>query len=261
LPSLVSRQIETSDSVEDDRTYNELVKVAAAALYQAGAATSQIAFRNFLLAMTLHPDVQQRAQGEIDALLGPPSSFAGCRWPSMDDYEKLPYVRALVKELWRWGPPVPIGLAHRVTEDNVYRGMFIEKGATVYTNIWGILHDEKTYPSPFRFHPARFLDANGNLKTLAKTEDPGFVAFGFGRRSCPGFRLAENSVFLYVAFVLYVFDICKAKDASGRDIVPELEHDGFLCTPKPFKCRLTPRSLEAKDFILRETRKHEVMDG
>ncbi|KAI0253357.1 hypothetical protein BJV78DRAFT_1081854, partial [Lactifluus subvellereus] len=115
------------------------------------------------------------------------------------------------------------------TEDDVYRGMFIEKGATVYKlNLtWqlgcrGILHDEKTYPSPFRFHPTRFLDANGNLKTLTRTEDPGFVAFGFGRRYCPPNCNAENSVFLYVASVLYIFDICKAKDAPGRDIVPEL---------------------------------------
>jgi cytochrome P450 len=64
---------------------------------------------NLLLAMVLYPDVQHQAQGEIDALLGPPSSSADCRLPSMDDYEKLPYIRALVKELWRWNPAIPLG--------------------------------------------------------------------------------------------------------------------------------------------------------
>lgn len=31
-----------------------------------------------------------------------------------------------------------LGLAHRVTEDDVYRGLLIKKGTTIYANIWSV---------------------------------------------------------------------------------------------------------------------------
>lgn len=45
-----------------------------------------------------------------------------------------------------------------------------------------MLHDPQVYPRPELFLPERFLDANGQMKKLDKSEDPGWVAFGFGRR-------------------------------------------------------------------------------
>ncbi|KAI0259000.1 cytochrome P450 [Gloeopeniophorella convolvens] len=254
LPSIVSSQISAGPDI--DKTRDEFIKAAAASLYSGGADTTPLSLLTFFLVMALYPDVQTRAQHEIDSLLGPASSSADCRLPSIDDYEKLSYIKALVKELWRWNPIVPLGLAHRVTEDDVYRGMFIEKGTTVYANIWSILHDEKTYPSPFVFQPERFLNVDGSTKILAKTEDPGFIAFGFGRRICPGIHLAENSVFLYVASILYLFNISKARDADGREIVPEVDYDGFISHPGPFECRLTTRSGEVEELITRELHGH-----
>ena len=81
--------------------------------------------------MSLYPAIQTRAQAEIDALLS-----SSDRLPSLDDRPDLPYVDALMKELWRWNPSVPLGLAHRVAEDNVYCGMEIKEGTTIYANIW-----------------------------------------------------------------------------------------------------------------------------
>lgn len=81
--------------------------------------------------MSLYPSIQTRAQAELDALLS-----SSDRLPTLDDRPHLPYVDALMKELWRWNPSVPLGLAHRVAEDNVYRGMEIKEGTIVYANIW-----------------------------------------------------------------------------------------------------------------------------
>ena len=50
----------------------------------------------------------------------------------------------------------------------------------------------------------------------------------YGFRVCPGMSLAENSVFLAIATLLYVFSISKAKDADGEDITPAVEYDGFI---------------------------------
>lgn len=94
----------------------------------------------FILAMTLHPAIQARAQAELDALLrvDSPSSDQQqwTRLPTFADRVRLPYVNALVLEVLRWNPAVPLGLAHRVTRDDVYRGYFIPQGTVVWANIW-----------------------------------------------------------------------------------------------------------------------------
>lgn len=65
----------------------------------------------FLLAMVLHPEVQSRAHAELDALLGSPLSSSGGihRLPTAKDRSQLPFVDAIVKEVWRWNPSVPLG--------------------------------------------------------------------------------------------------------------------------------------------------------
>ena len=59
------------------------------------------------------------------------------------------------------------GLICRLT-DRIYRGIF---------------HDEKLYPTPFKFVPERWLDVDGNLLDIVRAPlHPNKVAFGFGRR-------------------------------------------------------------------------------
>ena len=82
--------------------------------------------------MTLHPDIQARAQAEIDGVLG----TAYHRLPTFSDKDKLPYVNAIVLEILRWHPAVPLGLAHSLTQDDTYDGFFFPKGTTFWANIW-----------------------------------------------------------------------------------------------------------------------------
>lgn len=57
----------------------------------------------FFLAMTLFPEVQKRAQAEIDSVVVPD------RLPTFEDRPHLPYIDALVKEVFRGQPVVPLG--------------------------------------------------------------------------------------------------------------------------------------------------------
>ena len=52
--------------------------------------------------MTLYPEVQKRAQAEIDAIIG------SDRLPTLDDWDDLPYVNALCNEVLRWHPIAPL---------------------------------------------------------------------------------------------------------------------------------------------------------
>ncbi|KAJ7820125.1 cytochrome P450 [Mycena olivaceomarginata] len=103
------------------------------------------------LFMSTHPAVQKRTQDEINAHLG------GAGPPHARGPKALPYISALIKEVLRSAPVAPLGLKHRVTQDDVYNGLFIPKGGTIIANIWAIAHDDEVYPDPFAFDPTRYL--------------------------------------------------------------------------------------------------------
>ena len=152
--------------------------------------------RAFFLAMALYPEVQKKAQKELDAVVGAE------RLPDFSDRPSLPYVSALVKELLRWHPATPMGVPHRILADDEYNGHTIPAGATIFVNIWcvhlflcfwlcyeyadllhptrDILRDPELYPQPDEFIPERFLDRTGSVDVRGR--DPADVAFGFGRR-------------------------------------------------------------------------------
>ena len=75
--------------------------------------------------MSLHPEVQRKAQEELDRVVGPG------RLPDFDDYDNLIYVRAIYLECMRWVPVTPMGVPHTLTRDDEYKGFFIPKGTTI----------------------------------------------------------------------------------------------------------------------------------
>ncbi|KAI0028104.1 cytochrome P450 [Vararia minispora EC-137] len=214
-------------------------------IYIAGADTTVSSIQSFFLAMVLYPDAQRKAQEEIDRVL------AGSRLPTFDDAKSLPYVNALVKEVLRWHPVAPLGVAHRVTVDDVYEGHFIPKGSTILGNIWAILHDPTVFPEPESFRPEHFLvsEHGGSLPPDAALSPE--AAFGFGRRICPGRHMARASVWIVVANVLAAFDIGPARDKDGR-VVPVKEEytSGIVAYPSPFECKIMPRSEKARELVM-----------
>lgn len=80
--------------------------------------------------MALNPAIQEKAQAELDTVLGPHTL------PKLSDRDKLPYVNAVVKESLRWYPVGPMGIPHLCVEEDVYDGYRIPKGAIVMGNIW-----------------------------------------------------------------------------------------------------------------------------
>lgn len=77
----------------------------------------------FFYAMSAFPDVQRKAQREIDSIVG------NDRLVSYDDQDSLPYLQALCREVLRFRPVLPLCVFHAATADDVYQGYFIPKGA------------------------------------------------------------------------------------------------------------------------------------
>nr|BED42962.1 cytochrome P450 monooxygenase [Trametes versicolor] len=215
-----------------------MIRDTAALAYGAAFETTIISGEVFLLAIALHPEVQARAQEEIDRVVGTH------RLPDFVDRDRLPYVTAIMKEILRWHPPAPTGIPHLLKEDDVYRGYHIPKGSIVMGNVWGITHDPAKYPDPFAFKPERYLAADGSFD--CSTNDPSRYVFGFGRRVCPGKFLAEDSTWLTVAQFLAVMSVTIPAGCAP----PKVEFvSGAISRPVPFKCEIRPRSAAAAQVI------------
>ncbi|EIM84654.1 cytochrome P450 [Stereum hirsutum FP-91666 SS1] len=224
----------TREAMAEGRATSSVASAMLAKLESQSTLKSEIdvetvcALQIFFLAMTTHPEIQRQAQSEIDAIIGQD------RLPDWDDETSLPYVGALVKEVLRWRIVTPLGVYHRLIEDDVYGEYFLPAGSTVVGNIWAITHDEAVYPDPMSFKPERFLES---------TVDFPEMVFGFGRRICPGRHLALESLWLGVASILATYDISKAVDENGREIEPVDDCvSGIVAYPLPFKCSIQPRS-------------------
>jgi cytochrome P450 len=165
------------------------------------------------------PDVQRRAQAELDAVVG------RGRLPTFADAPCLPYVQAVIREVLRWRPASPLGLPHATNEDDWYEGMFIPKGTVCISNIWHCNHDRAVFGDDAdEFRPDRHLDEHGELLQGAlETKRQGYVSFGFGRRICVAKNLAIDSLFISIARILWATNLERVRDDNGKEIPLDLD--------------------------------------
>ncbi|KAF9261712.1 cytochrome P450 [Marasmius fiardii PR-910] len=231
--SVLSNLLDSKAFDKDD------VRRTTAAMFANGSAATVTALSSFFLAMVLYPQVQARAQKELDSLLHG-------RLPDISDESSLPYITAIVKEVLRWNPAVPMAFPHKLTSDDSYNGYYLPGGSVIVPNSWAILHDPAVYGSDVdEFNPGRFLTRDG--KVNPEVPDPQ-VAFGYGRRVCPARHLALSTLFLNIAAVLSAFEISPAGARPSGDYT-----SGLLSYPLPFKCNIRPRSKQYEDLVASST--------
>ncbi|KZW00539.1 cytochrome P450 [Exidia glandulosa HHB12029] len=248
-PSLLSARSEESQHLDilDDVIFD---------LSTAGIETVQAVAATLFLVLALHPDVQSRAQKEIDDVTN------GKRLPQYEDRPRLKYVNAIVKEVYRWRGVANIGIPHRAQEGIEYQGYYIPANSIVISNIWSVFQNPEKYPDPMRFDPDRYLDPSmGQLQDKAATaslsadtvnEDPSRYVFGVGLRACPGKYIADASVFLLAAQSLATCTIGEAVDYDGKPLTPLTVQylPGAVTQPAPFKCKVRPRSPECEGLLV-----------
>ncbi|OJT15145.1 O-methylsterigmatocystin oxidoreductase [Trametes pubescens] len=211
---------------------------------QGGTDTSTSALSAFFVAMALYPEVQKRAQAELDSVVGPH------RLPEYGDSPDLVYVNALIKELLRWHLVLPLGVPHFTLEDDEFNGYFIPAGTALMTNVWDIMHDPEAYDHPDEFRPERFI-RDGKLDPTVR--DPNAFIFGFGRRRviCPGRYFAHATLFIHIACVLHVFDVGPPLDEEGWPIKIEYRQShGLASKPGDCRCTIRPRSRKAEELVM-----------
>jgi cytochrome P450 len=132
LPNCFAKQL--WDQREKHNLTDQEVGSLSGGLFGAGSDTSSATMTTFILAMTVFGDtVIPKAHEELDRVVGRKRS------PTWTDEENLPYIRAVVKEAFRWRPVAVLGgTPHANTEDDYYNGYFIPKGSTILGNLWAV---------------------------------------------------------------------------------------------------------------------------
>ncbi|KAF9265663.1 cytochrome P450 [Marasmius fiardii PR-910] len=202
---------------------------SAGTMYGAGGETTYTSILSFIIAMARHPEVQRKIQDEIDSVVGRD------RLPTLQDRQNLPYTEATIKEILRWRPALPLGIARRTRTAEEYKGYWIPEDTIVLPNVWALSVDTTSGIPTKNFAPERFLRGN--------VPDPESYAFGFGRRVCPGRHLGSNNLFLLVSGLIATVTI-----GEDRDLDPPYT-DGLVSYPHPFKAKFTPRSEEMIAFV------------
>ncbi|PWY85939.1 cytochrome protein [Aspergillus heteromorphus CBS 117.55] len=229
--SYMSNQLRESKP-EPGSEEETVLKWSGVEFYLGGSDTVRLStILSFFLAMSLNPEVQRKAQDEIDRVVGT------SRLPGHEDRDSLPYINALVKEALRWHPALPTASPHMLIKDDTYKGYYFPKGSVFLPNIWAYAHDPDVYPNPMEFRPERFLSIDGSTPET----DPSTFVFGFGRRACPGQVMTDFKVYLTIVRILVGFNITPKTGHATVDLenafIPAI-----LSHPKPFDVKITPRS-------------------
>ncbi|KAK0199583.1 cytochrome P450 [Desarmillaria ectypa] len=184
------------------RLNHDEVVYLAGTMFGAGSTATASAISVVIMAAACFPHTQTWVQEELDAVVGRK------RVPTFSDYVDLPRVLAFVLESYRWRPVGGSGFAHRASRDIIWRNYCIPKDAIVIGDHWSICQDPSVFANPEVFDPTRWLNDDGSLRSDASTFN-----FGFGRRICPGRYVADRSLFITTALLLWAFRISEDKKA------------------------------------------------
>ena len=147
-----------------------------------------------------------------------------------------------------------------------YDGVFFWKAGTVVHAYQLSIHREPSlYPDPERFNPNRWLRPEyptykaplSRFLSLQK-----FSSLGFVRRICLGMNIAERSLFLLTARIMWACEFSKNKDSTGNDIeVSSYDYtSGFNTQPRLYQFDLKARNEKRQQLVDKAWRHAETTD-
>lgn len=153
-------------------------------LVLAGHETTANALTFTLRLLAMHGDVCDLLERSVAGAIGARDATAG-------DAQALGYVRQVAEESMRLYPPA-WAIAREAVDDDVVLGYRVPKGSLVLMSQWLTHRDERFWPEPARFDPARFAPQAPERHRFA------YFPFGGGPRLCIGnsFALMELQLVL-----------------------------------------------------------------
>lgn len=209
---LAAREVEGSEFTDEEISGNVLTMLLGG---EDSTASTMAWMFHFL---TEHPDIQARAQAEVDEVLGEGEMLTNYR-----DHERLSYVEAIAFETMRLKSVFPV-LFLGTNQDVELGGARIPAGTAIFLLTRQCGMQEEAFASPRQFLPERWMAARAGIQEGHNAK--AFVPFGAGPRFCPGRNLALLEIKAVMAMLCRNFSISKPADAK-----PVGEQFGFLMAP------------------------------
>lgn len=225
--SLCSRLLAEQDS---DLTYEQIAMFCGLVTLASSQQTG-IMIRWMMAIAATHPEIQEKIRKEIPANIEFPS-----------DIDQYPYLLSFVKEVMRMRPPASIsGFPRELKGDIEYQGIKIPAGTRVMTNAWAIQHRPDD-PNAEVFNPDRFKDWNQSSQVYAFKQpmNRDTVLWGWGRRMCPGIRLAEKTIVSTAAMLFSNFKV-EPEDPNATFDDIKIKGAGPIVDFEPFPLKFIPR--------------------
>ncbi|RDX97524.1 Isoflavone 2'-hydroxylase, partial [Mucuna pruriens] len=202
---------------------DQIIKGLALGMLLAGTDSSAIEWT--LSCVLNHPNVLKRARDELETHVGQD------RLLDESDLSKLPYLKNIIYETLGLYTPAPLLLPHSSSEECIIGGFKVPRDTIVLINVWSIHRDPQLWSEATSFKPERF-EKEGELDKL--------IAFGLGRRACPGEGLAMRAISLTLGLLIQCFEWKRVGDKE----IDIREESGFtLSRLIPLKVMCKARSV------------------
>ena len=190
----------------------------------AGTDSSAVTLEWAMSCLLNHPEVMNKVREELEIHVGHD------RLLEESDLSKLPCLKNIVYETLRLYTPAPLLLPHSTSDECIIGGYKVPRDTIVLINAWSIHRDPKIWSDAASFKPERF-EEEGELDKL--------IAFGKGRRACPGGGMAMLAISLTLGLLIQCFEWKRIGDKE----VDMREESGFTLSrlmPLKAMCKARP---------------------
>ncbi|KAL2465417.1 Cytochrome [Abeliophyllum distichum] len=177
-------------------------------VFGAGTETTSAFLEWTITKLLRHPTILKKLQSEVRGILHDKQYII------FDDLERMQYLKAVIKETFRYHPPVPL-IPREAGRDVKIMGYDIAAGTIIIINALAFGRNPLFWDELEIFEPERFLNSSIDFKGLHFQHIP----FGSGKRICPGIGFATAFIELALANVLHKFDWELPGGAKGENLV------------------------------------------
>ncbi|XP_055350214.1 cytochrome P450 2C3-like isoform X2 [Paramacrobiotus metropolitanus] len=190
-------------------------------LFGAGTMTTTSSILFGLLLMVENPEVVRTVHAELDTIAERNEQIL------VKHKGHLPYTEAVITEIQRLIPVVPLSVPHRITAPIAFNEYIFPADTLIIPNIYAAHHDPKLWEEPEVFDPSRFVDSDGKF-----AKSPYVIHFSLGKRACPAEAMGQAELFLVLTNILHKFDLLVP---DGVHISSQNVAVNITTVPKPFQ--------------------------
>uniref|UniRef100_A0A3Q7HJC5 Cytochrome P450 n=1 Tax=Solanum lycopersicum TaxID=4081 RepID=A0A3Q7HJC5_SOLLC len=194
------------------------IKAVILDMFIGGTDTTSILLEWAMAELLKNPNMMKKAQVEVREAL------KGKKKVDHIDVQNLKYLKLIVKETLRLHPPGPLASPRESIEEIAINGYVIPNKTIALMNLYAMGRDPEYWHDPEKFMPDRFNNYVDNdvddVKMIKGSSNVPmeFLAFGFGKRVCPGMLFATASSELTLARLLYHFDWTLPNGMNPQDL-------------------------------------------